>query len=212
MKWIFFRSGGNLPVLGITPLSYRTVQTERTDHAFETLLENARTGDAVSRDLVLEQARSVILRTVLAREQDPRVAEELIQESVVRCVAGLSGLQATCQPQLRAWAASIAQNVWYEERRKQLKSRHLLARYEHHQNSAPVEAESPFGASDLRDALGQIPSQYAEVLELHYLQECSCQQIAELLGVPYGTVTSRLFRAKKAILKVLLQKKARRHD
>jgi RNA polymerase sigma-70 factor (ECF subfamily) len=55
----------------------------------------------------------------------------------------------------------------------------------------------------LPGALDQLPDPAREILLLRFQQELSYDQISDLLGLPLGTVQSRLHRAKAA-LKVLL--------
>jgi RNA polymerase sigma-70 factor, ECF subfamily len=54
-----------------------------------------------------------------------------------------------------------------------------------------------------------LPLQFREILLLCGVEEMSYQEIAETLGIPTGTVMSRLFRARKALreaLKLKLQR------
>lgn len=52
----------------------------------------------------------------------------------------------------------------------------------------------------LRRALAQVPQDFREVLVLKDIDELSYEQISELLGIPLGTVRSRLFRARQDLL------------
>jgi RNA polymerase sigma-70 factor (ECF subfamily) len=52
----------------------------------------------------------------------------------------------------------------------------------------------------LRQALAQVPQDFREVLVLKDIDDMSYEQIAELLGIPAGTVRSRLFRARQNLL------------
>jgi RNA polymerase sigma-70 factor (ECF subfamily) len=54
-------------------------------------------------------------------------------------------------------------------------------------------------------ALGQLPLLQREALTLFFLQELTLDEMAVLLGVPTGTVKSRLHYAKQAIRKILTQ-------
>jgi RNA polymerase sigma-70 factor (ECF subfamily) len=59
-------------------------------------------------------------------------------------------------------------------------------------------------AQTLRNCIAALPEEYREVLVMRELEEMSYREIAEVAGVPVGTVMSRLFRARKQLLQRLL--------
>jgi RNA polymerase sigma-70 factor (ECF subfamily) len=60
-------------------------------------------------------------------------------------------------------------------------------------------------AEEVHQALGQLPLLQREALTLFFLRELSLEEMAVLLGIPLGTVKSRLHYAKDAIRKILSQ-------
>jgi RNA polymerase sigma-70 factor (ECF subfamily) len=64
---------------------------------------------------------------------------------------------------------------------------------------------APEDAQQVHQALSRLPLPFREVLTLHFLEEMPVQDVAEVIGIPPGTVKSRLFHAKRA-LRDLLQK------
>ena len=58
----------------------------------------------------------------------------------------------------------------------------------------------------MEEELRRLPVIEREVLTLAYLQELSMDQVADVLGVPVGTVKSRLFRARRMLRSELIQK------
>ena len=65
-----------------------------------------------------------------------------------------------------------------------------------------ADAEAPEAAMEsaetrhrVKDVVDAMPALYREVLQLNYFQKMSYQQISEVLGVPLGTVKSRLHAA-----------------
>ena len=53
--------------------------------------------------------------------------------------------------------------------------------------------------ADLRDALKRLPFHYLEVLILVDLEDMSYRETSEVMGIPTGTVMSRLHRARKSL-------------
>lgn len=70
---------------------------------------------------------------------------------------------------------------------------------------AAEETEAFEDAEQVHRALGRISLAHREVLTLFFLEDLSQEQIAEVLGVPLGTVKSRLSYAKRALRSVLQQ-------
>jgi len=58
-------------------------------------------------------------------------------------------------------------------------------------------------AEHLSQALGQLSDPFREIIQLKHYQECSYQEIAEILDVPIGTVMSRLYNARKKLRTIL---------
>jgi RNA polymerase sigma-70 factor (ECF subfamily) len=62
----------------------------------------------------------------------------------------------------------------------------------------------------LQKAVAALPAKYREVFVLRQSQELSYEEIANLLGLPLGTVEVRLFRARRLLLKSLEASNLRR--
>lgn len=80
----------------------------------------------------------------------------------------------------------------------------------------PGATQAAQGASDaeargaIRDAVRALPSMYAAVVGLHYLDGLGVKEIAERLGIPVGTVKIRLHRARAALRETLARFEERR--
>ena len=59
---------------------------------------------------------------------------------------------------------------------------------------------------DVQDALADLPEQFREAVMLADVEGFSYKEIAEIMGVPIGTVMSRLHRGRKALEKALWDK------
>ena len=58
-------------------------------------------------------------------------------------------------------------------------------------------------ARRLHDAIDALPEKYRTVITLYHLQGKQYEEIAEVLGLPMGTVKTHLFRAKEHLRKIL---------
>ena len=62
---------------------------------------------------------------------------------------------------------------------------------------------SPDEAEHVHRALEKIPLPFREVLTLHFLEDLSVNEVADVIGIPAGTVKSRLYHAKRALREAL---------
>jgi RNA polymerase sigma-70 factor (ECF subfamily) len=104
---------------------------------------------------------------------------------------------------LRPWLYSIVHGVAVDRIRKS--SRREAA--EQSQYEEFVEAEEPSfaneDAAEIHQALSEISFSHREVLVLHFLEDLSIAEIAEVVGCSEGTVKSRMHYAKRAMKEVL---------
>jgi len=122
-------------------------------------------------------------------------AEDLLQETFARAMRNLGRLSRSSSP--RAYLFGIARHVALDALRR-LKPMEPL----------PDNAPSPCGVEDarlelMRAALGELPSQHREVMDLKLRHELSYSEIAEVLGIPIGTVRSRIHYAVERLQKSL---------
>ena len=141
--------------------------------------------------------------------QDRTEAEDLVQETYLKALKGFGTFQPGTN--FRAWIYRILRNTF-------LTSRTGLARHvdvpledEEGEIELPSPSDSPeatlLAQADqqmIASALQRLPVQAREIILLCDVEEMSYREIAETLGVPIGTVMSRLSRAR-AMMRKLLQ-------
>jgi RNA polymerase sigma-70 factor, ECF subfamily len=141
--------------------------------------------------------------------QDRAAAEDLVQETFMKALKGFSSFQQGTN--FRAWIYRILRNTFLTSRAG-LKSQVSLDA----EDNAPPELftnDTPesyllarLESETIRDALAELPMHFREVILLCDLEEMSYNEIAQSVGIPIGTVMSRLSRARKA-MRVLLSVK-----
>ena len=134
----------------------------------------------------------------LARDADH--ADDLVQETLIRALGALPQLDPGGN--LRAWLFTILQNVLRGEWRRRRRS---PIRHEVPMDQAPEPVKSggqleTATLSELASAVRKLPPRFREVLLLCGVEGFDYEEAAAVLGVPVGTVRSRLSRAR-AMLK-----------
>lgn len=142
-------------------------------------------------------------------------AEDLVQDTMMKAYKGFRGYQDGTN--IRAWLLQILTNTWInsyqraQRRPDELLSEDItdaqLAQYSRHSSaglpSAELLALESMGDHEIRLAIEQLNSDqrlvvyYADVEGLRY------KEIAEILGIPEGTVMSRLYRGRRTLRTLL---------
>jgi RNA polymerase sigma-70 factor (ECF subfamily) len=126
---------------------------------------------------------------------DQGEAEDLVQESWVRAVRGLSSFRA--QSALRSWLCGVLVNV--RRGRMQTEWRTVDA-----PNVEPVANHAtPDDALDLERAIGTLPEGARDVFVLHDVYGYTHREIAEMLHIVEGTSKSQLTRARALLRRSL---------
>ena len=74
-----------------------------------------------------------------------------------------------------------------------------------YEDTTILEQERQEGRALLEKELGAVDPRYREVLILHYLEELSYKEIAEVLHIPLGTVGIRLKRGKELLRQLVTE-------
>ncbi|MGH3170520.1 MAG: RNA polymerase sigma factor [Trebonia sp.] len=150
----------------------------------------AQHGDALALDELLDELGPYIRR--LCARIAPAAADDAAQEALLAVFRGLPSLRAP--EAIMTWVRSVT-----------VRTAIRFAR----QHDLEVAAETPAdlrvrsfeGLVDIDDALARLPVAQRAVLVLRTREGLSEQEIAAALGIPAGTVKSRLHRARAAFRK-----------
>jgi RNA polymerase sigma-70 factor (ECF subfamily) len=105
---------------------------------------------------------------------------------------------------VRAWLYRLTRGLAIDLVRKEVAERRR--EHEHAEDRPEAGEEVSFTEDDataLHEGLDKLDVGHREVLVLHFLEDMSMTEIAEVLGCPAGTVKSRLHYAKRALKKAL---------
>jgi RNA polymerase sigma-70 factor, ECF subfamily len=139
-----------------------------------------------------------LLRTASSIMGSRTEAEDAVQEAYLQ--AWKSFDRYTPGTNCRAWLFGILFHVISHQRRKWL-SRFVLREPQTFEDVAAYSAPVPEHLTDqeMLAALKSIPQQFAEVILLADVQEFSYKEIQQSLGIPIGTVMSRLSRGRQLL-------------
>ncbi len=132
--------------------------------------------------------------------RDPHDAEDLVQECMVRAYSYFDGFRGT---EGRAWLLAIVRNSFYTSVRRRRGRESVPFQEELHVEEGPADPETlllqRLDAEGLHEAIEALPPAFRETLVLREIEGLSYREIAEVAGVPIGTVMSRLARARSLV-------------
>jgi RNA polymerase sigma-70 factor (ECF subfamily) len=124
-------------------------------------------------------------------------ADDLVQDTLERAVRKFHLWRPG---DLRAWLFSIMHNVFVN----QLKARKIPSDVEIDDTfAAPQSTVSSMDLQDLQRALGTLAPEQREVVLLVALEDMSYADVSRALGIPMGTVMSRLSRGRERLRRVM---------
>jgi len=134
---------------------------------------------------------------------DAALADDVVQDCIERALTK-SHLYDPARP-LRAWLYAILRNLFISGLRRDGRSAVVKSVDElvENEGAVPAAQEERLSVALISDALNLLPPQQREVIVLVALEEMSYRDVAEIVGVPIGTVMSRLSRARNALQQIL---------
>ena len=127
---------------------------------------------------------------------DRAAADDLVQDTLERAWSRCTLWRAGSD--LRAWLFSIMHNLRVDQLRRPSVSTHSIDEDDFEVPTRATQADR-LEVQDLESALRQLPDEQREVLLLVALEDLSYAEIASALGIPVGTVMSRLARGRERL-------------
>jgi RNA polymerase sigma factor (sigma-70 family) len=168
----------------------------------ELLVLRCQEGDAEAFELLVGRWQRRLWRHAWRLTGDESAAWDVLQEAWIGISRGISRLvDAAAFP---AWAYQIVSNKCRDSVRRQQRRREATAMYSEWMQSEKQEAAAiQQQYNSLKEALEQLSGPDRAVLSLRYEEQFNTAEIACILGIPEGTVKSRLFYARQRLRKYL---------
>ena len=159
---------------------------------------------------LIERYQHRLLRYLVYLSGDSELAKDLSQETLIRVLE--RGHQYNGKHEFNIWLYTVARNLTLDQlRKKRPMSLNALMDKEDGSPFEPVDI-APLAwevvaqheqANRIRTALLGIPIQYREAVVLRFQEELALEELATVIGVPLGTVKSRLSRGLSMLVEQL---------
>lgn len=153
---------------------------------------------------LIEQIRGQIVallprlrRFARAITRDVHDADDLVQISIERALTRYE--QWRPESRFESWMFGIMRNAWIDEVRSRGRRERIFAAPEAGENVADGASEAQVRLLAVQKALASLPDEQRLAVALVLIEGLSYKEAADVLGVPIGTVTSRLARGREAL-------------
>ena len=166
------------------------------------LVERARRGDAEAFGALIEARQEGMTRVAMAILGDPTDAADALQEALTSIWRGLPGLKEP--DRYAAWSDRVLVNACRLVLRRRARRRVREVAADDADLDRDGRRDPPFDEAvtarlGIERALDRLSVDERAVLVLHHLEGRGLDQIGYVLGIPTGTVRSRLHHARRAL-------------
>jgi RNA polymerase sigma-70 factor (ECF subfamily) len=147
-----------------------------------------------------ESLRPDLLRFAFWLGRDRQLAEDVVQEAMLRAWKSLDSL--TDESKAKSWLLTIVRREFarsFERKRLEVSDLDALVAAE----ADVLAAEDDGDLAQMREALFRLEDEYREPLVLQVMMGYSTQEIADAMGMQQGAVLTRLFRARARLRREL---------
>lgn len=167
------------------------------------VIERARNGDEDAFVRIYEYFGPSIHRYVYRLVGNQELADDITQETFLKAFQSIHGIARDSN--VGAWLYRIASNAAFDtlRRRKLITWMPILEEHDKSDEFTTDDFSPQVAESDVvRRTLAQMPPALAVCLVLRSVEGFSCEEIAEILKIPKGTVFSRLARARESFIEI----------
>ncbi|MEP6492508.1 MAG: sigma-70 family RNA polymerase sigma factor [bacterium] len=168
------------------------------------LIARARTGDDHAFGVLVQRYEGAVAATVIGMLGRGDDADDVGQETFIRFHRALDRFRG--ESSLKTYLTHIAMNLSLNTLKRRRRSLLRFVSRDEHDVDLPEPRVGPDGEVDanelqmlVRAAVARLGEKHRAVVVLRLFQDCSTRETAEILGVPEGTVLSRLSRAMKEL-------------
>ena len=171
----------------------------------EVLLDAAQRGDRDALEALLRSVHGRVLAVCQRMLRDPLDAADCTQEALVRIVRGIDGFDG--RSSFSTWCHRVAATTALDEIRRRGRRPMTVPETTTEPASSATSPEDSVittdAMRDIGDVLATLPEEFRQAVVLSDVADLDYPSIAELLGVPVGTVKSRVARGRAQLRELL---------
>ncbi len=171
------------------------------------LIRRLSAGDEEALGTLMDRYGGALLHFAHRLTGDLQLAEEIWQDTMLKAWQQASSFRV--DGHLKAWLFRVARNNAIDHmRKKRLPTEEYTVCLETAATThrPEREAERSWLSAEVFEAIEELPSAYREVIDLRFFHQLCYQEISQVLGIPLGTVKSRLNYAIQRLTKILRER------
>lgn len=185
----------------------------KTDRDFRLVKQILESGNRAAYAQLMDEYFEKVYSRMLKMTSQPGDAEDLTMEAFNKAFSKLD--QYTSDFAFSTWLYRIAKNNCIDHLRRNKKDNDTMVNQQDagvgiaaHElaNQLPSPEQLMITRQEtslLREIVDTLHPKYKDIIKLHYFNELSCEEIAQQLDLPEGTVKVRLFRARELLYNIL---------
>jgi RNA polymerase sigma factor (sigma-70 family) len=176
----------------------------------KTLIKKILYGDRSAISLLVENNKNLVWHIIISMVGHTSDCEDLFQEVFLQVFKGLKRFRADAR--LSTWVGSIAHHVCVDYIRKKKKESDFQNRDTNDELAINFLPDMNWKQAEREDlnrvvliAINKLPATYRTPIILYHLDECSYREIADITGMPDGTLKSYISRGRNLLREILIK-------
>jgi RNA polymerase sigma-70 factor, ECF subfamily len=186
---------------GATDSSVKGLAPQRLD---ELLLQSIADGDRSAMRVLFQRYNVRLYRFILRLVRNAALAEDIVSEVFLEVWRSAGRFKA--KSQVSTWLFAIARHKAISALRHRSEAQlddHMAAAVVDPLDSPETHSAQMDRCEIIQKCLKRLSPRHREIIDLVYYHEKSVKEVAEIVGVPRGTVQTRMFYARKRMAKLL---------
>ena len=168
----------------------------------------ARAGEPAAWDVLFKRYQLPLYVYVFELVHDEQTSLDIVQETFIAASRHVGGLRD--EEKFGSWLFGIAHQKciqrWRKQSRDEILREEISGAVDEFENSPDELLIRQEQEAEFMELLNQLPLPQRSALLLHFVEDFSLEEIADITGAQLGTVKSRLHYAKRALRKLLEEK------